>query len=114
MFWSLSIFTGHGNLHKSSVTTSKVTYFILPAHTGTGVSHSQTQEALRREVLGKKNAGEWIGRVEISKGKIPGSRRSMHGYILTSDLLHAFKGEPLSSGCSHRRDFNFCVRSSPL
>ena len=34
------------------------------------------------EVLGK-NAGEWTGRVEISKAEIPGSKRSMHGSILT-------------------------------
>ena len=31
----------------------------------------------------EKNAGEWTGRVEISKEQIPGSKRSMHGYILT-------------------------------
>ena len=30
-----------------------------------------------------KNAGEWTGRVEISKEEIPGSKRSMYGYILT-------------------------------
>ena len=30
-----------------------------------------------------KNAGEWTGRVEISKEEIYGSRRSMYGYILT-------------------------------
>ena len=30
-----------------------------------------------------KNAGEWIRRVEISKEEIPGSKRSMYGYILT-------------------------------
>ena len=28
-----------------------------------------------------KNVGEWIGRVEIRKDEIPGSRRSMYGYI---------------------------------
>ena len=28
-----------------------------------------------------KNAGEWIGRVEISKKEIPGSTSSMHGYM---------------------------------
>ena len=31
-----------------------------------------------------KNAGEWTGRVEISKEEIPGSKRSMYGYILIS------------------------------
>ena len=30
-----------------------------------------------------KNAGEWTGRIEISKEKIPGSKRSMYGYIFT-------------------------------
>ena len=30
-----------------------------------------------------KNAGEWTGRVQISKEEIPGSKRSMYGYILT-------------------------------
>ena len=30
-----------------------------------------------------KNAGEWTGRVEISKEEIPGSKRSIYGYILT-------------------------------
>ena len=34
-----------------------------------------------RRGLGK-NAGEWTGRVEISKDEILGSRRSMYGYIL--------------------------------
>ena len=30
-----------------------------------------------------KNAGEWTGMVEISKEEIPGSKRSMYGYVLT-------------------------------
>ena len=34
-----------------------------------------------------KNAGEWSGRVEISKEGIPGSKRSMYGYILTYSRL---------------------------
>ena len=34
-----------------------------------------------------KNAGEWTGRVEISKGEIPDSKRSMYGYILTYSRL---------------------------
>ena len=33
------------------------------------------------------NAGEWTGRVEISKEEIPGSKRSMYGYILTYSKL---------------------------
>ena len=34
-----------------------------------------------------KNAGEWTGRVEISKEEIIGSKRSMYGYILTYSRL---------------------------
>ena len=34
-----------------------------------------------------ENAGEWTGRVEISKEEIPGSERSMYGYILTYSML---------------------------
>ena len=34
-----------------------------------------------------RNAGEWTGRVEISKEEIPGSKRSMYGYILTYSRL---------------------------
>ena len=41
----------------------------------------KTQEKFR------KNAGEWTGRVEISKEEIPGSERSMYGYILTYSRL---------------------------
>ena len=61
-----------------------MTYFILRAYTGTGVSHS------KQEKLGRgfgKNAGEWTGRVEISKEEIHGSKRGMYGYILTGSRL---------------------------
>ena len=34
-----------------------------------------------------KNASEWTGRVEIRKEEIPGSKRSMHGYIMTYSRL---------------------------
>ena len=34
-----------------------------------------------------KNAGKWIGRVEISKEEIAGSKRSTYGYILTYSRL---------------------------
>ena len=46
--------------------------------------------------FGKKNAGEWTRRVEISKEEIPGSKRSMHGN--NTDLLQALKGE-----CTHSK-----------
>ena len=35
----------------------------------------------------ERNAGEWTGRVEISKEEIHGSKRSMYGYILTYSRL---------------------------
>ena len=63
---------------------SRVTYFILQAHTGTGVTTANTEKLGRGRV---ENTGEWIGRVEISKEEIPGSRRSIHGYILTYSWL---------------------------
>ena len=62
----------------------QVTYFTLRAYTGTGVSGSQHRK--NRESFGK-NAGEWTGRVEINKEEIPGSKRSMYGYILTYSRL---------------------------
>ena len=34
-----------------------------------------------------KNAGEWTGRVQITKEEIPGGKRSIHGYILTYSRL---------------------------
>ena len=34
-----------------------------------------------------KNAGEWTGCVEISKKKIPGSKRTMYSYMLTYSRL---------------------------
>ena len=64
--------TQHGNLH-------------LQAYTGTGVSHCQHRKT-PGEVL-EENVAEWIGRVEISKEEIPGSKRSKYGYILTNSRL---------------------------
>ena len=37
--------------------------------------------------FGKKNAGKWTGSVEINKEEIPGSKRSVFGYILTYSRL---------------------------
>ena len=74
-FFSLFIFHGHSTREPAS---SRVTYFILQAYTGTGVKHSQHGKK-SGEVL-EKNAGEWTRRVEISKEEIPGSKRSMYGF----------------------------------
>ena len=84
-FFSLFIFRGHSTRESAS---SRVTYFILRAYTGTGVSNSQRRgKKIGRGFRKKKNAGEWTRRVEISKEDIPGSKRSMYGKILTYSRL---------------------------
>ena len=60
--------------------------FILRAYTGTDVSHTQHCKKIGRGF--GKNAGEWTGRVKISKEEIPSSKRSMYGYILTYSRLY--------------------------
>ena len=72
-FLSLFIFRGHSTWEPAS---SRVTFFILRAYTGTGVSHSQHRKK-SGEVL-EKNAREWTRWVEISREEIPGSKRSMY------------------------------------
>ena len=59
-----------------------MTYFILLAYTGTGLATGNTGK-IRSGEVSEKNAGEWTGKVEISKEEIPGSKRNMCGYILT-------------------------------
>ena len=76
--------TPHGSLHQLSVTMSRGTKLTVRAHIGTGVGNSQ------QKILGRgfgKNVNEWTGRVEIGKKEIPGSRRSMRGYIRTCSRL---------------------------
>ena len=63
--------------------SSRVTYFILRAYTGTCVSHSRHRK--KNGIGFGKNAGEWTGRIEISKEELPGSKRS--SYILTYSRL---------------------------
>ena len=82
MFWSLFIFREHSTREPTS---SRVTYFTMRAYTGIGVSQNQHRKNLR--VFFRKDAGEWSGRVEISKEEIPGSKRTMHGNILTYSRL---------------------------
>ena len=80
--FSLSIFRVHSTRKPAS---GRVTYFILRAYTGTGNSHSQHRKKIGRGF--RKNAGEWAGGVEIIKEEIPGSKRSMYGYMLTYSRL---------------------------
>ena len=82
-FFSLFVFRGHSTREPTS---TRVTYFFMRAYTGTSVSHSQHRKKKWGEVL-EKNAGEWTGRVENGKEKIPGSMRGMYGYTLTYSRL---------------------------
>ena len=102
--------TQHGNLHQLSVTMSRMTYIILRAHWGTCVSHIDTGKHQERLW---KNAVEWTGREEISKGEFPGSSRSKHGYIRICFGLKKGKTFELWVFLD-RCDLNFRVRSSPL
>ena len=54
-----------------------------------GLHRNQCWPQHAQEKIGRflKNAGEWTGRGEISKEEIPGSKRSMYGYILTYSRL---------------------------
>ena len=58
-----------------------VTYFMPRAYTGTGVNHTQHRKK-SGDVLEKMQVNEPEG-YKISKEEIPGSKRSMYGYILT-------------------------------
>ena len=51
-------------------------------------------------------------RVEINKEEIPGSRRSMHGYIWTCSRRKM--EENLELWVLNRGVFHFCVRRTPL
>ena len=50
-----------------------------------------------------KNAGEWNGRIEISKEEIPGSKLCMYGYILTYSRLQGNKVPQQRSKCMQER-----------
>ena len=82
MFFSAYLYsadTQHGNLHPAG--------FILYA---AGLQRNYALATANTGKIGKgleKNAGEWTRRVEISKEEIPGSKRSMYGYILTYSRL---------------------------
>ena len=79
--FSLFIFRGHSTREPAS---GRVTYFVLRAYTGT---MCQPQSAQEKSGEVWKNAGEWTGRVDISKEEISGSKRSMYGSLLTYSRL---------------------------
>ena len=82
VFWAYlySVGSQRGNLHPAGWPIS----FCGPTQEPC-VSYSQHRKNFGRGF--GKNAGEWTGRVEISKEEIPGSKRSMYGYLLTYSRL---------------------------
>ena len=88
--------TKHGNLHQLSNYEQCDQFYSAGLHRNRWYPRL-TQEKKPGQAP-EKNAGEWTRRVETSKEEIPGSRRSMHGYIRTCSRLTS--GEPLSSGFS--------------
>ena len=66
-------------------------YMLRALNTGTCIQQGDLFYSAgqhRKKLRGfENNAGEWTGRVEISKEELPGSKRSMYGYILTYSRL---------------------------
>ena len=55
-----------------------------------GLHRNHVLAAANTGLIGRgfaKNADDWTRRVEIDKEEIPGSKRSMYGYILTYSRL---------------------------
>ena len=95
IFLSLFIFRGHSTREPAS---SRVTYFILLAYTGTMCQPQPTQEKL----------GNILEKMQVNGPD--GCKKEMYVWLYT-DLRQALWGERLSSCVLSRWDFNVCVRS---
>ena len=87
MLSSMFIFRGHSTREPASSVCNDEQGDLSYS---TGPPTNRCQPQLTQEKLGRgfgKNAGEWTERVDISKEEIPGSKRSMYGYILTYSRL---------------------------
>ena len=67
-----------------SMKMSKVTFYSVGPHRKL---HQPQLTQVNLERGFGKNEGEWTGKVEINKAKIPGSRHSIHSFILTYSRL---------------------------
>ena len=83
-FFSLFIFRGHSTREPATRIEQGDLFYSAGLHRNHVLATTNTGEIGRG--FGK-NAGEWTGRVEISKEEIPGSKRSMYGYILIKSRL---------------------------
>ena len=95
--------TQHGNLHPAGWP------ILFCGPTQEPVSAAANAGKTREVFFFLKNAGEWTGRVKISKEEIPGLA-CMAIYWPTP----GFKGRVFELCVLNRLDFNFSVRSSPL
>ena len=102
--------TQHGNLHQSSGTTSRETYFILRAHPGTGGKPKLIQE--KRERGFGKHAGERTGSVEISSREKPLAVGEARKAIFSP--IPGFIGRNFELWVLIRWVLDFCVRSTQL
>ena len=98
VFWAYlySVRSQHGNLHP----TGWPILFCRPTHEPV----LATANAGKNRERFWKNAGEWTARVKLSKEEIPGSKRSMYGYILTYPRLYT---ENLQALCSQQMELKF-------
>ena len=83
MFWTVFTFRGHSTREPASVVCNHEHEDLFHS---VGPHRNRYQPQPTREKFGRvfgKNAGQWAGRVEISKEEIPGSNRSMYGYTPT-------------------------------
>ena len=108
MFLSLFIFCGHSTqepaLTRLTILFCGPTQEPMLAIVNTGKNW---------ERFWKKCRWIWTGRVEIGKEEIPGSRRSMYGYIVYW-TTPGFKERTCKLCALTRWDFYSCVHSSPL
>ena len=100
-----SVDTHNRNRLKSLVTMSRVTYFILWAHTGKCISHNTVEK--REEGLEKINEGEWTRQAEIRTRK--NFLAVGKACIAVFDLLLVLKGENISASVLNSRKLNFCT-----
>ena len=89
----------HVKLHQLSVTTSRITCYVVRAHTGICASHNKHTHTHTQMKRFGKNEGGWTGKVESSKKKYPWRAKHAMAYSDLGQLL-ALKGEPPRSAFS--------------
>ena len=79
MFWNLFIFRRHSTREPASIACDNEQGDLFYS-----AGSRRKEPAWKKPGRGfGKNEAEWTRNIEIKKKEIPGSGRSMHGYILT-------------------------------